>query len=83
MTAATAPVTREILLDRWDSVMEWHRTGGDASPQYEALVGALQALTAVVAGQDDNFDNDVTDDDLLAAIGGLIVDRIEALGIAR
>lgn len=45
MTTATAPtISRGVLQDRWDGVMEWSRTGGNPSDEYLALVTALRLV---------------------------------------
>lgn len=81
MTAATAPVSRAILLDRWQGVMKWERTYGNASDEYLALVAALDDLIARVSGreaEDTAVSADTLDEDLLDRIGEVIIDRIEA-----
>lgn len=80
MAAAMAPVTRAILLDRWQGVMKWERNLGNASEEYMALTAALDDLIAIVAGEDADT-RDVLDEDVLDRIGQTVVDRIEvALG---
>lgn len=70
-------VPRAVLQDRWDSVMEWSRTGGNASEEYMALNEALHTLATVVIGCDQDADIDIPDDDLLFAVGELVIDAVE------
>lgn len=93
--AAALPVSpsRAILEDRWDSVMEWERTGGNATEVYVALAGALHTLTAVVAGLGDETgrpgdrsggetDNVMTED-VLDRVRDVVIDAAIAGGIVR
>ena len=83
-TTATAPTpTRAVLQDRWDAVMEWERTDGNASDEYQALVAALYDLAVKVAAVPEDGDIDVPDDDLLFAVGELVIGAVQRLGIAR
>jgi hypothetical protein len=79
---APVKVPRVVLQDRWDAVMELNRTGGNASPQYEALLSALGDLAAIVVGSAVEW-GDVLDDDTLFAVGEIIVARVDQLGVAR
>ena len=77
---ATAPAPRAILQDRWDAVMDWNRTGGNSSPEYEALADALSTLASIVAG---HCDHEIPDDNDLEGIAEIIVAAVEREGIAR
>jgi hypothetical protein len=80
MTAAIAPIPREILVDRWQGAMKWERTYGNASDEYLALVNAISDLIVLCIADEDV--DDYLDEDLLDRIGDVVVDRIEAAMVA-
>ena len=85
-TTATAPApTRAVLQDRWDAVMEWERTDGNASEEYVALASALYDLALKVAAVSEDSDPvvQIPDDALLFAVGELVIEEVQRLGIAR
>lgn len=83
MTTATAPaVSREVLIDRWQGLTDWDRTGGDASPQYVALCNVLLDLIGRVSGVSD-FEPDGMIDGLMEQLGRDAADAILARGMAR
>ena len=86
MTTAIAPApTRAVLQDRWDAVMEWDRTLGNPTEEYQALASALYDLAVKVAAVSEDSDPVVQlpDDALLFAVGELVIEAVQRLGIAR
>ena len=86
MTTATAPaISREVLQDRWDAVMELERTHGNPSEEYQALASALYELAVKVAAVPEDSDPvvQIPDDALLFAVGELVIEEVQRLGIAR
>ena len=89
----TPPVTsrvvpRVVLQDRWDSVMEWSRNGGNATELYVEVTTALSKLVDVVAGYEDAYtetvDGEIVVNDLLLDhVGSILINEIERVGIAR
>jgi hypothetical protein len=87
VTTGTAPaIPRVVLQDRWDSVMEWNRNGGNPTAEYLALVAALTPLVEVVTGREIGDILDFLDDNLLFSIGEVVVEKAlfgDPAGIAR
>lgn len=77
MTAATAPIPREILLDRWQGAMKWERNYGNPTDEYWALVRAISDLIVLCIAEADVDPDSLVDEDVLDSIGFVVVDRIE------
>jgi hypothetical protein len=89
MTTATR-VPTAILEDRWQGMMDWGRTGGNASDEYVDLVTLLRTLVDRVAGVevDDEVDPPSNPkgqavDELVDRIGVLVASVVAERGIAR